>query len=188
VVSDKAKSGKKALKVETPKTGGAAMVTLTRIPELTGGGKSVFARMMVFFAPTVVQTTREGQSPHWRLIRIIETRPGKTPAIVSAGVVSADRGRMLYIAEGADCAADGGTIPANTWACVEFRADETGYTMWIDGKQAGNANATASGCWVKHGAVQAVGFGIELAAAARVKDETFWLDDLAVSNKRIGCP
>ncbi|MDZ4696418.1 MAG: hypothetical protein SGI86_14825 [Deltaproteobacteria bacterium] len=188
VVSDKFKSGSKSLKITSPKTGSLAQLSLGGVADLTGGGATVYARMMVFFAPTVIQTTRDdGKAPHWRLIRMIESFPGGA-AVVSAGVVAADRGRMLYLSGNADCASDGGTIPANTWACLEMRADASGYQMWIDGKQAGTATTAASGCWRKHTSVLSVGFGLELAAAARVKDDTFWLDDLAISSKRIGCP
>jgi hypothetical protein len=187
VVSDKFKSGKKSIKVVSPKSSSSALLTLGNIAGITNGGGTVYARMMVFFAPSVIPTSRDGKDPHWRMLRMIETNVGGG-GVVSAGVVAADRGRMLYIAADADCAADGGTVPANAWTCIEMRADAAGYQTWIDGKQAGFAVSTASGCWKKHTAVQSIGFGFELAAATRVRDDTFWMDDLAVSTKRIGCP
>jgi hypothetical protein len=189
ITGEQKHSGQKSIKVDTNNTGISKRFLKATLGTKLGDGKNVFARAWMFF-PQLPKLSRSDGSPHYRLIRSFETIPPTSSTVVSAGINGVSQGRLLYFkAEGfKDCAADGASLPANKWTCVEFRSDTSGYEAWIDGRSMG-ARSTVSGdnCWQKRDKVVSVEFGFEIAAGNLDQPLTFFMDDIALDEKRIGC-
>ncbi|MDX2023371.1 MAG: hypothetical protein SF187_24260 [Deltaproteobacteria bacterium] len=190
VTSEQKHTGANAVKVAS-KGAETRMLKVAAVDTKTGGGKTVYARAWMYF-PELPAVSRSGEQPHYRLARLFGQvkDAALVGATASAGIVGANGGRMLYIKESTkkDCAADGATLPAQKWTCVEIRADATGFDAWIDGKSMGMRGAVAGdACWQKYERVLTAAFGFQIAAATVDKDFTFYMDDIAVDSKRIGC-
>jgi hypothetical protein len=192
VTAERARTGKLALKIgadEVGAAGAARRFLRASLGDRLGDGKTVFARAWMYF-PALPKVSRSGNAPHYRMIRFDETIAPNVGAILSAGIVGSERGRMLYFKPMGfkDCAADGAVLPANKWTCVELRSDPSGYQAWIDGRTIGGRSAVSGDqCWQRRDRVGSVSFGFELAAGELAAPLTFFMDDLALSDKRVGC-
>ncbi len=182
-------SGQRSIKIEAGGPSGTKRFLRAGVGDKLGDGKAVFARVWMFF-PQLPKLSRSDGTAHYRLIRSFELIPPNVGTSVSAGIVGSNRGRLLYFKPAGfkDCAADGGTLPANKWTCVELRSDNNSYEAWIDGQSIG-ARATVSGdnCWQKRDKVANMSFGFEIAAGVLDEPFSFYMDDIALDTKRIGC-
>ncbi|MDX2024125.1 MAG: hypothetical protein SF187_28045 [Deltaproteobacteria bacterium] len=189
ITEEQKHSGSRSVKITNEASSPDRMLKISGLDSMVAGGKTVFGRVWMYF-PSLPQVSREGAGPHYRLLRFFELGPTGAGAVVSAGIVGSDRGRMLYFRAAGfkDCAKDAATLPSGKWACVELRADVNGYEAWIDGKSMGAANAVAGDeCWQKHSKVTSAGFGFQFAAGNLDKPFTFYMDDIALDTQRIGC-
>jgi chitin-binding protein len=77
-------------------------------------------------------------------------------------------------------------IPANTWICMEYEVNSSGAQTWINGSQVSGLTIGGSnspfGSWSPK--VTDLRLGWESYGSA---GDTFWFDDVAVSNSKIGC-
>ncbi len=89
-----------------------------------------------------------------------------------------------------------GSIPANTWTCVEWAVESTGsfdhMYGWVDGEQVLAAQSQSDwqngprADFVNASSTAFISFGWrQFGAVANVSD--IWFDDIAVSTTRIGC-
>lgn len=192
VTGDRVRTGRRSIKVVSDAVGssaGARRLLRASLGAAVGDGKNVFSRVWMYF-PALPKVTRSGKDPHYRLIRSSETIASNVEAILSAGIVGSERGRMLYFKPIGfkDCAADGAVLPAGKWTCVELRSDASGYQAWIDDQSMGSRNVvTRDECWQRRDRVANVAFGFEMAAGELAAPLTFYMDDIAISDKRLGC-
>jgi len=189
ISTEQKRAGQKSIKVEVGAAGETKRMLRANLGTKLGNASSVFARAWMFF-PQLPKLSRAEGTAHYRLIRSFELIPPNASSVVSAGIVGSDRGRLLYFKPAGfkDCAADGATLPANKWTCVEYRSDSNGFEAWIDGQSIGaRSTATGDNCWQKREKVFSVAFGFEIAAGNLDVPLTFYMDDIALDTKRIGC-
>ncbi len=90
-------------------------------------------------------------------------------------------------------------LPVRRWACVEWRFDVASDSLefWLDGKRitrvAGRADAAAcrgndlAGEWRAPPRFDSLYLGFERYADS-ANDQDLWIDDVALSTRRVGCP
>jgi len=98
---------------------------------------------------------------------------------------------------GSDCwrHASGVVLPTARWSCVEWSYDgpNNAITMWLDGTQVLSVRDTGDGCvnqmasypWTAP-AFDTLRLGWESYQTDGAR--TLWLDDVAISTERVGCP
>lgn len=185
-------SGRRAMKmmlVSGPGTRRARMV------HEAPGGDLVYMRAMVYLESTPV-----GQPPfHWNLMRVEE---GSSFFTAVGGNLEANVFRH-YWQGSRDCWIHGGTrFPTGRWACLELFVDARQDRSWVkvDGRLEEFTEVTdaaplpgASGCLSGAGArwtmpaPRTLRFGLTSHHPSS-NAVTLWMDDVAVSDKPIGCP
>jgi hypothetical protein len=118
---------------------------------------------------------------------IVNAATGRVQNYTQRFALSADRPRVdAYHMPG--CLSLGGqtTMPSNTWFCFEWHVDgQTGiHQFFIDGTRLRD-NLYCDGSSLLPTAFQPKTFNLFISATSGVSP--LWLDDIAISNRRLGC-
>lgn len=200
VSSERAFSGDRSVHISN--TAGAykrAYMSITGAPVFPSAGAEMYGRMMMWLdvAPrdgvhwTFIQGEGDAEADSYRIFyRYGGQHQGKMMANFETEGVSSD------------CWSHSATVtPTKTWSCLEWRFNTTTDEMqfWLDGTEVtdlhiqGQGNA-GTGCvnsgwtqgWPAPGAFDALRLGLEKYQDDGVLD--MWVDDVAVSTTRVGCP
>jgi hypothetical protein len=194
VSTDKAFSGTKALKFTLPAGTSGKTVRMQHKGYGLLPRDEIYMRAMVF-----VETRIGGMDPfHWNIMQV----EGNSGNIVTGGNNSYKTFQHGVVG-GRDCFSHGGNlVPIGRWACWEFHVNgaTNDVQSFFDGKldiftevTGGDPIPGGSGCLGSNASgwaipnVQRAIFGFS-SAHPMTTTATIYLDDIALSDKRIGCP
>lgn len=202
-------SGAQAVKVSVPTGPGRAFIALANAPVFPVTGNAFFGRVMVWLdaAPTA--------AVHWTIVEATGLIPSQTyhaayrlggqHPIMNGGSFAGSQLMANYETPdsysgngpGSDCwrHATSIVLPTARFSCVEWSYDgpNNAITMWLDGTQVLSVRGTGDGCvnqtasypWTAP-AFDTLRLGWESYQTDGAR--TLWLDDVAISTERVGCP
>jgi hypothetical protein len=202
-------SGAQSVKFSVPTGPGKAFIALTNAPVFPAMGNAFFGRVMLWLdaAPTA--------SVHWTIVEATGLVPSQTyhaayrlggqHPIMSGGSFAGSQLMANYETPdsysgngpGSDCwrHANSIVLPTARWSCVEWSYDgpNNAMTMWVDGMQVVTVSGTGDGCvnqpanypWTAP-TFDTLKLGWESYQTDGAR--TLWLDDVAISTERVGCP
>ena len=202
-------SGAKALHVFTPRganyrRGYVAIHLGKPLPQLQSG---MYGRAMVWLEEHPIGVSKADADVHWTLLQGEgRSADDRYNAIYRLGVERA-RGRQLMANYETtpplrtDCKQQSSRkLPERRWACVEWHMEVASQEMefWLDAKPVTHVTARASaanacrgddlaGEWRAPPRFDSLYMGFERYADS-TNDQNLWIDDVALSKSRIGCP
>jgi hypothetical protein len=206
-------SGTQAVKFVVPGQADSAYIALRNAPVFPVAGNAFFGRVMMWLTSSPTATN---PAVHWTIIEGSGLVPGQTyhSAYRLGGQHPITGGNQLmanyetpdsYNGNGpaTDCwhHATGKVVPVARWSCFEWQYDgpNNALTLWVDGSEMLNVRgmgntANGDGCGNSQPATYPwtaptfdtirVGWDSYQADSER----TLWLDDVAISSTRVGCP
>lgn len=203
----RAYSGSKSVKINVPVAAMGAEGSF-RLDPLPSQLPDAYMRMMVYLESKPVGTNKM----HWTYLRAVGSLVAKT----QNKIVRATTGIGGHPHEWqetqiglkndlsfADCwNHTSQAVPTGKWACVEYHLKEQGdlHEVWVDGTKIGPLSYSATPPHNRYGCLNdetgkkllvptttVVTFGWRHAHGL-TSPLNMWIDDVAVDNKRIGCP
>jgi hypothetical protein len=201
-------SGRQAMHVFTPRgadyrRGYVAIHLANPLPALQRG---MFGRAMIWLDEMPVRPRKDAETIHWTFLQGEgRSADDRYNAIYRLGAREGD-GKLLANYEttpplSTDCRqVSARRVPVQRWACVEWHMDVASQEMefWLDGKpvthvirRAAAENACRGndleGEWRAPPKFDSLYMGFERYADS-ANDQNLWIDDVALSGARIGCP
>ena len=182
------------MRISTPN----AMAPHFIFQELPGGLNSVYVRAWVYSPVQLGGGSAGGAGDHAHFIGTVEVPGQDSGAELRFGPVQRAYlgGFMPTYGDAFTNNQTAGSIPANTWTCVEWGVESAaGFDRmygWVNGEQV--LAAESAGDWqngpradfVNANSMSHISFGWrQFGSVADVSD--IWFDDIAVATTRIGC-
>jgi hypothetical protein len=202
-------SGAQSVKFSVPTGPGRTFIALANAPVFPVMNNAFFGRVMVWLdaAPT--------SAVHWTIVEASGLVPSQTyhaayrlggqHPIMDGSTFTGSQLMANYETPdsyggngpSSDCwrHANRIVLPTSRWSCVEWSYDgaDDAMTMWLDGTEVLSVRGTGDGCVSQNAsypwtapAFDTLRLGWESYQTDGAR--TLWLDDVAISTERIGCP